>query len=459
MKFLVQRFLYVALILCSFVTISCDRPNFADFSDFRFNLRKPYPVPTKAKDLNDLPSDSANLGMTCTDRQNSPTTANRPIVVMVSLDGFRADYMQKINPPNLKKIAKAGIYTPGLIPSYPSHTYPNHFTLVTGRRPANHGILSNKFYDKVRNETYDAFGDSSSDGSWYQGDPLWNVVEKNGMIAHTFHWVGSEVHVNGQDPTCYAAYSGKVTTGQRVDTAIQWLKLPAEKRPHYINIYTPDIDIAGHAHGPDSSEIKETVLAVDREMGRLWDFIRTSDLPINIVIVSDHGMQTNYQDKIIFLGGMTDLTGFKWGDKGAAVMLYHESPARINQVYQDLKAKEKNFKVYLKHEIPAQYHMTNPDRTGDILVVSEPGHYITDRTFNPDKPYRVGGGSHGWPTHNKEMHALFIAAGDNIGKRATVIPEFSNVDVYPFVMDLLSITTDIPHDGNPLTLRRYILAN
>lgn len=401
----------------------------------------------------------ASLNLTCADRSNTPNTFDRPIVIQVSLDGFRADYIQKINPPNLKKIAKEGIYSPGMIPSYPTHTYPNHFTLVTGRRPSHHGILSNIFWDEARKEKYDAFGDSSGDGTWYQGDPIWNVVEKNGMIAHTNQWVGSEVHVNGQDPTCYAPYSSKVSTAQRINIVMEWLKLPTEKRPHYINTYIAIIDSAGHSAGPDSKEVREAVLEADREVGRLWDFIKKSDLPINIVITSDHGMQENFQDKIIFLGDKANLSGFKWSDKGAAVMLYHDDEARVQETYRQLKSNESNYKVYLRKDIPEEFHLTNNDRVGDILVVSELGHYITDRNFNPSKPYRIGGGSHGWPVNNKAMHALFIAAGSHIVKRRSAIPEFSNIDVYPFVMEILGVATSVPFDGTATTLRPYLLAD
>lgn len=277
------------------------------------------------------------------------------------------------------------------------------------------------------------------------------------MIAHTNQWVGSEVHVNGQDPTCYAPYSSNVTTSQRVDIVMEWLKLPSSKRPHYINTYIAIIDVAGHSGGPDSQEVKDAVMEADREVGRLWDFIQKSDLPINLVITSDHGMQTNFQDKIIFLGDKTDLSGFKWSDKGAAVMLYHDDESRVAKAYMDLKANAKDYRVYLRHEIPAEYRLNNDNRVGDILVISEPGYYMTDRTFNPDKPYRVGGGSHGWPTTNKSMHALFIAAGSNITKRRSPIPNFSNIDVYPFVMELLGVTTTVPFDGTVATLHPYIL--
>lgn len=441
MKTFTRAFSAVSLIFALTITlIACDKSN-----------------PPKPQD--EVRLREASLNLTCVDRKNSLQNLDSPIVIMISIDGFRADYMQKINPPNLKRIIKEGIYSPGMIPSYPTHTYPNHFTLVTGRKPSNHGILSNYFYDKVRKETYNAFGDSSSDGTWYQGEPIWNVVEKNGMIAHTHQWVGNEVHVNGQDPTCYAPYSSKVSTAQRVDVVMEWLKLPAEKRPHYINSYIAIVDSAGHANGPDSKEVKQAVLEVDREIGRLWDFIRKSDLPINLVLVSDHGMQTNFQDKIIFLGDKADLSGFKWSDKGAAVMLYHDDETRIAKVYQDLKAKENNYKVYLRKDIPAEFHLTNNDRVGDLLLVSEAGQYMTDRNFNPSKPYRIGGGSHGWPATNKSMHALFIAAGSHITKRRANIPEFSNIDVYPFVMEILGVTTNVSFDGNAETLRPYILAN
>lgn len=397
-----------------------------------------------------------SLGLKCSERTNSIHHKDKPIVIMLSLDGFRADYIEKMNPPSLKKIAQEGIYSPALIPSYPSHTYPNHFSLVTGRTPSSHGILSNKFYDKKRQQMYNAFDDSSDDNSWYEGDPLWNVAERNGMIAHTFHWVGSDIHVNGEDPTCYAPYSDRTTTEERIDTAIQWLQLPAEKRPHLINLYTPDIDKSGHAYGPDSEQVKKAVLEVDQQIGRLWNFIRKSQLPINLVIVSDHGMQENFKDKVIYLSNYTDISEFKMGDKGAIVMLYSDNEFLVQKTYQDLKKHEENFKVYLRNQVPPKYLLNHPDRVGDLVIISKPGHYVTDRNFNPERPAPVGGGSHGWPVHHKSMHALFIAAGSHIEKKSLPLPEIKNIDVYPFILDLLSIKTNQSYDGSNLTLKPYL---
>lgn len=391
----------------------------------------------------------------CKESTNLSKYDNAPIVVMLSIDGFRADYMQKYNPPNLKKIMKAGIYTKGMIPSFPSLTFPNHYTLATGRSPGHHGIVSNKFYDKSRKQTYNFMDPTTAgDGTWYKGEPLWNTAEKNGMIAHTYHWVGSESHIENIDPTCYAPYDYSITTQQKIDTTIKWLQLSLNKRPHLINIYTSIVDSAGHKSGPDSDDVKNAIEEVDTAVGNLWDFINQSNLPINFVIVSDHGMQTVDVDHVIYLSNyVSDLSGFTFGDRGAVVMMYNDDPEKVQAAYSQLKENEKNYKVYLKGQTPAEYVMDDMDRTGDIIVVADLPYFILDRSFTTAP--KLNAATHGWAFTNPEMHALFIAAGPNVVKNK-VIPSFSNTDVYPFVLNILGISTNISNDGNPETLRPYI---
>jgi predicted AlkP superfamily pyrophosphatase or phosphodiesterase len=403
-------------------------------------------------------SRSSKPKLICKNNQNAVTEINKPYVIMISIDGFRADYIQKYKPKNLLKIMNHGIYTSHLIPSYPTLTFPNHYTLATGRYPGHHGIVSNSFYDTARKEVYNAFNATSSDGTWYQGDPLWNVAERAGMVSYTLDWVGSAAHINNMDPTCYTNYNGAVTFAEKVNTAIQSLELSDSARPHFITLYTAAVDDAGHATGTDSVELKKSIEETDSELGRLWDYVQKSDLPINLVIVSDHGMVNTDINKIIYLKDIIadfDDT-YKISDKGGAPMIYQEDPVKLKAAYEALKNNEVNFKAYLKDEAPADFHIDHPSRTGDIIIIPDIPYYV--QTFRPVQGVKptLKAGNHGWSPENKEMHTLFVAAGANI-KKNKIVPAFKNVDVYPFVLKILSLKSTIPNDGDLDTLKRYIL--
>ena len=419
------------------------------------------PVETKAVETKPVETKPSELKPVCKNSQNAASQIGKPIVIMVSIDGLRADYIQTHQPENILKIIKQGIYTTDMLPSYPSLTFPNHYSLATGRYPGHHGIVSNGFYDNVRKEFYNAFDKTSGDGTWYEGEPIWNVAEKSGMISYTFDWVGSAAHIGKMDPTCYTNYDGKVTFGTKIDKAFEALALPEAIRPHFITLYTSEVDDAGHATGPYSDKTKLALMNVDKELGRLWDYIQKSNLPINLVVVSDHGMEKLDSEKVIFLDdyiSADDLKTFQYSDRGATGMMYNEDPAKVKMAYAALKANEKNFKVYLKGHTPRQYHMDHPSRTGDIVIIPDIPYYIL--TNHPVQGLKVTlkAGTHGWAFENKQMHAFFMAAGNNIAVNK-IIPAFQNVDVYPFVLDLLNLSTSVPFDGNKKTLKRYITTN
>ncbi|MFN3454833.1 MAG: alkaline phosphatase family protein [Pseudobdellovibrio sp.] len=395
----------------------------------------------------------------CQDRENDPAQINKPIVIMLSIDGFRADYIKKYNPKYLKMLSQNGLYSTGLIPSFPSHTFPNHYSIATGRVPGHHGIVSNKFYDKARKKYYSMADISTSrDGSWYDGMPIWNVVEKNNLIAHTYHWVGSEAHVNQMDPTCYINYSDSIKLNEKVSKTIEWLKLPDKKRPHLITLYTPVVDSAGHYFGPDSTEVKNAIMETDNEIGRLWNYIKSSSLKVNLILVSDHGMQNTDLNKVIYINELLDnpkdVNAFALSDRGPVTMLYSDDASMIKNTYLQLKQKENHYKVYLKGETPTELKLDHPDRIGDIVMIADMPYYIIDQRLN-DQPPRLNKGTHGWHYDNPEMRGLFIAIGPNIKPKTTLAP-FKNIDIYPFIMSILDITTTTPYDGDFKTLKPYV---
>ncbi len=213
-------------------------------------------------------------------------------VVLVSIDGFRYDYAKLYGAPHLDAIAKDGAAAlDGMLPSYPSTTFPNHYTIVTGLYPEHHGIVAMSFYDPARKERY-SFNDpkSDTDGSWYRGVPLWSLAEKQGMRAACFFWPGSEAEIAGERPSYYLKYDDALPDEERVDQVVDWLKLPEAKRPHFITLYFGEVDHAGHEYGPDATQTRAAVRHVDGEIGVLRAKLEKLHLPIDLVVVSDHGM-------------------------------------------------------------------------------------------------------------------------------------------------------------------------
>ena len=373
---------------------------------------------------------------------NSAEQQAKPYVILVSLDGFRYDYPRKYAAPNIVALGTRGASAPeGMIPSYPSVTFPNHLTLVTGLYPEHHGIVGNSFYDPQRKQTY-SYRDPSTevDGTWYGGTPLWVLAEQQGMRAACFFWPGSEAAIQGMRPTYYMKYDQKYPNDQRVDQVLAWLKLPAEQRPHFITLYMSDVDSAGHAHGPDSPEVAEAVAKVDKEIGRLAAGVAELKLPVDLVVVADHGMA-----KVD--GEWTNLD--QYFDKSLVVrpvesFLYAKSEADAAKIYAALNGKSDKFKVYRTGKVPPELHFDGNPREGDPVVVAS-GTYLLRVSAPPavaDAAMRFYGpeiGAHGFdPAKFPEMKAIFFAAGPDIRAGATVAP-FENVAVYPFIARILGL--------------------
>ncbi len=227
--------------------------------------------------------------------QNPPNLLaqqSKHYVVLVSLDGFRYDYAHEYGAPHLDEMARDGASTPtGMLPSYPSVTFPNHYTLVTGLRPEHHGIVAMEFYDPLRKESY-AFNNNkeNSDGTWYQGTPLWVLAEQQGMRSACFFWPGSEAAIDGVRPSFYLHFDESVGDEIRIDQVIAWLKLPPEQRPHFITLYYPNTDHAGHKYGPDAPETRDAVHQVDKMIGILREKLKATGLPVDLIVTADHGM-------------------------------------------------------------------------------------------------------------------------------------------------------------------------
>ena len=282
---------------------------------------------------------------------NSAAAQNAHYVVLVSLDGFRWDYAKRDGATHLLALGKRGVWAPeGMIPSYPSLTFPNHFTIVTGLYPEHHGLVANSFYDETKQARY-AINDPKAvtDGSWYAGVPLWSLAESQGMRAACFFWPGSEAKIAGYLPTYYLHFDNKIDDTARIAQVLAWLRLPAEERPHFITLYYNEPDHEGHEFGPDAPETKAAVLKVDALVGKLEAGLDATGLPIDLVVVSDHGM-VKEQGGWITLDQFADLTGFE--TDGA--LLYGKTEADRVRVYNQLKKASSQFMVFRRKNVPAE---------------------------------------------------------------------------------------------------------
>ena len=382
------------------------------------------------------------------DFTNAPEHLGKPYVLLISIDGYRHDYTALYNPPNLKKFIQKGIRSEGLIPVYPSNTFPNHYSIATGLHPGNHGIVSNSFWDPARRQLY-RLGEPASmrDGSWYGGEPLWVATTKERMVSASYFWVGSEADIQGIHPTYWYPYNNRVPNRERIEQVLQWLRLPPKKRPHLITLYFSDVDRAGHRYGPESPKIREQVLALDKDLGYLFERLEGIDLDVNTIILSDHGMQQVGKGKTLYLTDYADLSpGIRVEGRGSHYLFYTSDHALRNKLHRQLK-KVPHFDVYKREEVPARYHYNTPPRIGDVVLsVKSPYYMKMSRPLVGSQ--EKSGGTHGYdPFRNKNMNGIFYARGPQIRNRKEPIPAFRNIHVYPFVMDLLGLKVKGKIDG------------
>ncbi|SEB60588.1 ectonucleotide pyrophosphatase/phosphodiesterase [Terriglobus roseus] len=355
-------------------------------------------------------------------------------VVLVSLDGFRYSYPKDHGAPYLQGMMKQGATAPdGMIPAYPSLTFPNHWTLVTGLYPEHHGLVRNSFYDPERKQSY-RYTDpvANSDGSWYGGVPLWSLAEQQGMRAATFMWPGSEAEVAGHRPTMYAKFQDYLDGHVGLDQISKWLRLPAAERPHLMTLYLSATDHAGHWYGPDSEQEHEAVHVVDGLMSELRSRLDRSGLPVDLVIVSDHGMVQNDNDWVNLdqYADLSHTVTSEW-------LMYPDSEAEKEKVYESFKAHpDKRFEIYRQKDVPERLHYTGNPRIGDPVIVANVPIIVHPSATGVA---RADLADHGYDVAKvPQMKSFFLAIGPDIRKDVK-LPSFDNVDVYSFIAKLLDL--------------------
>ena len=393
---------------------------------------------------------------------NSREAQEKPYLILISLDGFRWDYVEKYNPPNLTAFINDGVKASSLIPSYPSKTFPNHYTIATGLYPDHHGILGNVFYSFKNQKNYNIRDrETAEDGSFYGGSPIWLEANKAHMVTASYFFAGTEANIQGITPTYYYKYDGKVKNETRVAQAIKWLKLPAKKRPHLITMYFSTMDDTGHRYGPSNkAEIKKGLFELDKNLGRLFKGIAATGLPVNVIIVSDHGMADQTTDSLIPLDRIENDSLFTSINNGSIVNIHPKGNTAIDTLFNILKLQENHFKVYKTADTPGFEITPTRKDWGAIQLIPERGYYFTTENGIATRIERniTTTGVHGFETDFTDMHGIFYAKGPAF-KNGLEVPSVKNIHIYPLMCKVLGLEIPSGIDGNLNALKRVLHGN
>ena len=366
-------------------------------------------------------------------------------VLLVSMDGFRWDYSVLYNTPNINRIATKGVKADRLIPSFPTNTFPNHYSIATGLYPDHHGLINNNFLAPDLGLYY-KIGDRSAveNPAFYGGEPIWVTAEKQGARAASFFWVGTEAAVGGIHPTYWKKYDETVTYEARIDTVVKWLNYPENQRPELVTLYFDEPDITSHKFGPVSPQTERVVERLDSLIGVLR--LKLSSLPyskrINFILLSDHGMGATSPERYINLREVVPdrMISSVYGSN--PFFLINPNEGKLDSVLLLLNAR-KGLKAWAKSNVPARLHFGTNLRITQIVVVADSSWSLGMR---PDAT-SMRGGAHGYDNADSDMFAIFYAAGPAFKKNYR-FHELNNTDIYGLICRILNIKP-APNDGNP----------
>lgn len=369
--------------------------------------------------------------------------AESPLIV-ISLDGFRRDYLERF--PNeaatLRRLAREGVSARGLIPVFPSNTFPNHYSIVTGLYPARHGIINNEFLDPESGLVFRSNQAAAvRDARWWGGEPIWVTAIKQGRKAATAFWIGSEAEIHGVRPTYWRPYDYSIPFERRLDEVAGWLKRPANERPAVVVFYLEETNSAGHRFGPASPEVAAAIKLGDERIATLIARLKADGVTPNLMIVSDHGMAATSIDRVVILDDHIDPTSVLIDSDGSVVAL---RPLKTDAA-SILRAFEKvpHVKAYRSGELPAHLRFRDNPRIAPVWLLPEEGWEVTTRAGfeRTRKRYAAQGflqGDHGYDPASPTMHGVFIAHGPAF-RPATELPAFENVHLYNLMCAVLQL--------------------
>ena len=391
--------------------------------------------------------------------ENRGAGADSPLI-LVSLDGFRHDYcdLYPAESPTLRDMRAAGSSARGLIPVFPSNTFPGHYSLVTGLHPDRHGIINNDFFDAERGTFFHYFQPSSfRDGSWWGGEPIWATAERQGRRAAAHFWVGSEAVIGGRRPTFWKPFDYSVPFARRLDEVSEWLRKPAAERPSLVAFYLEEVNGAGHRFGPDSPEVAAAVRQVDHHLAELRRRFRELGLTPNFVVVSDHGMTATALERVVVLDDILDPRTVQIDSDGSLLALRPLSGTaeQLVEKFRDVR----HVRAFQSADLPAHFALKPGPRVAPVWVLPEEGWHIAPRSTverlrrkYAEKGYLAG--DHGYDPLISSMHGILIAEGPAF-QRGRVADAASAVHVYPLLCMVLGLQP-APNDGDDRLARALL---
>jgi predicted AlkP superfamily pyrophosphatase or phosphodiesterase len=395
------------------------------------------------------------LAMVFACRPSAPAD-HQPVVILVAIDGFRWDYLEQFGPPTLQRLAAEGVRSEGLIPQFPSKTFPNHYTIATGLRLAHHGIISNNMTaPDIPGRFTLANREVLADARWWGGEPIWNTAERQGLVASSMFWPGSEAKIGGRQATYWMPYAHAMPNDERVAKTLEWLTAPGGKGASFATLYFSDVDSAGHSMGPESQAVRDAVASVDASLAKLVEGVGAFGLDdrVNYVVVSDHGMAPVSMDRMIVLDEFVDVDAVDVVD-WSPVLALSPKDGNVEALYAALKGRHPALAIYKSADLPERYGLAGHPRLPPVVGIADEGWFITSR--RDMARWKTGarhppGGAHGYDPQFRSMHGLFVAAGPRL-QRGMRVPPLENIHLYELMCALLRLEP-ASNDGDPAVTR------